>query len=122
MIIDDDEVFIAIDKIIIIKSGLSLDPLLFVNPGKALKFLEEEGNTDQKFLIFLDLDMPIITGWDFLEKIKDYPGAKNFQVVLISSAIERNNAERAKRNSQVIQYIEKPLSIEKCKEILQMLT
>jgi CheY-like chemotaxis protein len=71
--------------------------------------------------IFLDINMPIMNGWEFLEEYKRLnldPHGKS-KIFIISSSVFSNDINRAKSYPIVKSFISKPLSVEKIKELFE---
>ena len=70
-------------------------------------------------LIFLDLDMPGFSGWDFLESFSKLLPClgKQITIYIISSSVDQNDMLRARNFSFVKEFISKPVEIEKLEEI-----
>ncbi|MGI4884026.1 MAG: response regulator [Janthinobacterium lividum] len=63
-------------------------------------------------LILLDLDMPVMDGWEFLDALRSVPVAKHLCVFVLTSSIHPDDAGKAKRYPQVKGFFSKPLSSE----------
>jgi CheY-like chemotaxis protein len=71
--------------------------------------------------IFLDINMPIMNGWEFLEEYQRLnidPLGKS-KIFIISSSVFSNDINRAKSYPIVKSFISKPLSVEKIKELFE---
>jgi CheY-like chemotaxis protein len=71
--------------------------------------------------IFLDINMPIMNGWEFLEEYKRLnidPLGKS-KIFIISSSVFSNDINRAKSYPIVKSFVSKPLSVEKIKELFE---
>jgi hypothetical protein len=70
---------------------------------------------NEKIIVFLDINMPTMSGWEFLLKFEKYNETiKNqFDIFMFSSSINPADINRAKQDPMVIDFIEKPLEIEK---------
>jgi CheY-like chemotaxis protein len=81
-----------------------------------LDYLEENKETITKLpdLIFLDLDMPELTGWEFLDELETFnAGAKkSVQVHIMSSSIRSADIFQSKKYACVNSFMTKPLSKE----------
>ena len=117
LIIDDDPIVIFLHKKIIQKCELAADPLTFLNGKQCLDFFIQSANEHDNHLLFLDINMPVMNGWEFLEKIQKTSFAKKVFVVMTTSSVDSYDRKKAMEYSQVISFLEKPLTIEKCKEI-----
>lgn len=78
---------------------------------EALRAMNEE-STNLPSLIFLDLQMPVLDGFAFLEEFEKLSDAvkNNCRIVVLSSSISPEDINRASTNKFVIKYINKPLS------------
>ena len=82
-------------------------------PIKGFEYLAEEYSTTTNLtVLLLDINMPIWTGWDFLDNFEklDDEIKKQIKVYILSSSIDANDKQRATENKNVVDYIEKPLS------------
>lgn len=68
-------------------------------------------------LILLDLNMPVKTGWDFLEEFRGIPDEiKNkAKIYMLTSSDYRGDHEKAKSYPEVLQFIDKPVTDEVAK-------
>lgn len=122
-LIDDDNVYVSLVKKIIEVRKLCENLLVFKNGREALYYFEtllqnfEEKDIPQ--IVFLDLNMPVMDGWEFLEeftKIKNRFG-KVITLYVVSSSINPNDIERAKSIQSVKEYLIKPVTIENLDQI-----
>ena len=69
-------------------------------------------NTDDVTVLLLDINMPIWSGWDFLDNFEmlDEKTKRQIKIYIISSSIDTSDKHRARENKNVVDYIEKPLS------------
>ncbi len=124
-IIDDDKMYInLISKIIKLKK-LSENVIIFNNGKEALNYfinsVEDIEDQNVPQVIFLDLNMPIMDGWQFLrefEKIKDKI-SKKIDLYVVSSSIDNRDVDRAKSSKVVLDYLVKPIAIEDFEKILE---
>ncbi|OGX82156.1 response regulator [Hymenobacter coccineus] len=63
-------------------------------------------------LILLDLDMPVMDGWEFLDALGALPSAKHVCVFVLTSSIHPDDARKAKFYKQVKGFFLKPLNID----------
>lgn len=121
-LVDDDQIFQLTASRTIKSTQLTDRILQFENGEDALEFLKiNSGNADLlPDYIFLDINMPIVDGWMFLE---DYTHlktklSKNILIYMVSSSIDPRDMTRAKQNQEIRQYIIKPVTREKFIELL----
>ncbi len=119
LIIDDDQVVLFIQKKMVVKSGLAETTTEFSNPVEALEYVKNDSTND--FLLLLDIKMPEMSGWDFLDAAQNLPNINKIKVVMVSSSIDEKDHAKAKEYDQVIGYMEKPLDITKCQTIASLL-
>ena len=116
-IIDDDEVYIHLIKKIIRIKNLSENLLVFHNGQEAIDhftaIVNEVSKSEFPEIIFLDLNMPVMDGWDFLQKFTQIKPAQKFKTTLyiVSSSIDPFEIEKAKSFSEVTDYLIKPIRI-----------
>ncbi|WP_010231019.1 response regulator [Gillisia marina] len=122
-IIDDDKIYVNLVRKIIEIKKLSENLLIFKNGLEALEYfkiiltnMSEEKLPD---IIFLDLNMPVMDGWEFLGefiKIKNQFD-KKITLYVVSSSIDPRDLERAKSFNLVTDYLIKPIELKKFEKI-----
>lgn len=85
----------------------------FTNPAQAFSALEEL----DPHLIFLDLNMPEMDGWAFLEKMQEQNMGQ--KVYILTSSTSELDLQRAKAFDNVARFLVKPVEEELLEEILQ---
>lgn len=84
------------------------------NHGKELlDYLEMKIETNTRFLIFLDINMPVMNGWDFLESIKTKSKFSDLSVVMLTSSIDQEDVNKAFEFDHVFHFETKPISKDK---------
>ena len=119
-IIDDDPLFIEGTKTIIDMSRTNNDYVVFYNGEDALKAISEKINNSEILpdIIFLDLNMPIMDGWQFLSEFSKLAINIRIPIYVVSSSINQNDISKAKSYKCVIDYIEKPIFFDVLDKIL----
>ena len=69
-------------------------------------------------LILLDINMPVMNGWDFLYKYADLEKKREDKIVMLSSSIDYQDIKKSREFRYVTGFIEKPLTREKLGEVL----
>jgi len=125
-IIDDDNIYINLVKRIIESKHLCKNLLIFENGKNALNFFEAILNNPKKEnipeIIFLDLNMPVMDGWEFLAnfiQIKNDFG-KAITLYIVSSSINPLDIKKAKSIRDVKDYLVKPVTIQELESIFSM--
>jgi CheY-like chemotaxis protein len=113
-VIDDDDIYTFTIKKIIDNSQLAEKTLYFPNGKVALDFFNEylHQTTHLPDLILLDINMPVLDGWQFMDEfIKLSPLInKRIVVYIVSSSIDRADFNKAKGYEQISDFIVKPVS------------
>jgi len=124
-LVDDDDTFVFVTKKVIEKNSNVKEIKVFGNGLDALTFLRENINEAYKLpeVIFLDLSMPIMDGWQFLDGFVSInsPNTKKIVIYICSSSISPYDVDRAKSISVVSDYIVKPITKDKLIEIIHSL-
>lgn len=121
MLIDDNEIDLMIHSKIISITKLVDEIISFKSGEEALCFLKNNMNNPDNLpqFILLDIQMPEMNGFEFLELYKELP--KNFtdncSVSILSSTLDFGDIKKAEANPFVLQLIKKPLKINDFKEI-----
>ena len=115
--IDDDLAINYFHKRLFLKLELATSVLSYFNGSDALKGLIELDSTLTKndlVFVFLDINMPGIDGWFFLEEFNKIQSTLNgdFKIFVLSSSVNSDDIEKAKYNINITNYFAKPLMIE----------
>jgi CheY-like chemotaxis protein len=125
LLIDDDEINNFISVKLIKKTLLNTEIKTCLNGKFAIDQLAVINDRDPEELpdyILLDINMPIMNGWEFLdeyERLKIDPKGKS-KIFIISSSVFNNDINKAKSYPLVKDFISKPLSVEKIREMLNL--
>ncbi len=124
MIIDDDEISNFIYHKVILNNGLSKRIIDFQQARNALDYLSQNVENEDELpdLIFLDINMPVINGCDFLDEFEEkiIPKLKKEIVIcMLSSSVYKEDIEKAKAYKYVNEYISKPLTSEHINTIVK---
>lgn len=96
------------------------DSIIFENGEKAMQHIMNQPN-ELPDLIFLDINMPIMDGWEFLDELKtSFPDFK-VPIAMLTSSINPEDIENSKKHSSVIGFFSKPISQDILTEISQKL-
>ncbi|WP_316757675.1 response regulator [Pedobacter aquatilis] len=112
ILIDDDEFALYLQEMVLCNFIANKQPYLFNNAQDALSFLDDQSPEISNYLIFLDINMPTMNGWEFLEKLKTHPLRNFLRVIMVSSSTEKKEKEYAFSNELVEDFLVKPLTEE----------
>ena len=122
-IIDDDKIYVNLVRKIIEIKKLSENLLIFKNGQEALDYfkaiIENLNNEAFPEIILLDLNMPVMNGWNFLKEFTaiESPLKKKATLYIVSSSINQADIDKSKEFSEVTNYLVKPVSIEEFEAI-----
>lgn len=121
-VIDDDDTYQFIIQKVVEETRLVDQIKLFSNGKLALTFLES-AISENKILpdvILLDISMPVMDGWEFLENfiLLNPKVGKKITIYLVSSSVNPRDVEKARNITEVTDYVVKPISKEKLIELI----
>lgn len=123
LVVDDDDINIFIIKKVIEKTGYEVDMISKSNGQLAVDYLTSITNNVEIFphVILVDINMPVLNGWEFLEAYEKLNIQRpKVYLYMLSSSVYEYDIEKAKSFKSVNGFISKPLTIERLKELLQL--
>jgi len=122
MVIDDDEVDQLLYRRVVERSGIVTSLVAFTRPAEALEFLRNAGS-DIPDLILLDIRMPGMDGFEFLDHLANEISElySQLRVVMVSTSTDPSDASRASSYSAVKSYINKPISGPQLRDLAQLM-
>lgn len=119
-IIDDDPIHVFVTQSALKEQDSIKSVLVFTNGKEAYDSLKDlvEMKKTLPDVIFLDINMPIWDGWDFLDEFIKIPIDKKITIYVVSSSNNPEDMQRAKTYKEVDNFIIKPITMEKIKEDL----
>ena len=123
-LIDDDALVNFLNQEIIKDSHPDIKVRSFESATEALEVIKEMLNTsDSKLpqLILLDINMPVMDGWEFLDIFDQLPEnkTKDCKIIMHTSSIDPRDIEKAKTYKAVVDYMTKPLNLQSLSKIFQ---
>lgn len=125
--VDDDPITLMLCKMVISKSSFAKEIITAQNGEEALNYFDDLklnnlGNkiTSYPSVVFLDLNMPVMDGWEFLDHFskEEYTSVfQNTRVIVLSSTIDPRDIEKSKTYPMVMDFLSKPIT----KEIIEQL-
>lgn len=123
LIIDDNEIDIFVQSRLLKKQSPDCKIASYPNGKLALEYLQKTVHNNPNKLpdiIFLDLNMPIMNGWDFIKIFTDF-GFLNFKdiaVFITSCSVFKDEIKQINKIKEIKDYVLKPLTLNKIEDIM----
>lgn len=123
LLIDDDETTNYVNTILINKANCTEEVRSVTSGLQALEYLksvDENGNHPQPDLIFLDINMPVMNGWEFIEEYNQLLPEQRGKVLVWMLSTSDNPADRDRaKNLGSDGFMAKPLTIAKLMDVVK---
>jgi CheY-like chemotaxis protein len=127
LLVDDDEPTNYLNRMTLENAGCARHIQIVQSGQDALDFLSRQGKYNEMpdcphpELIFLDINMPAMDGWEFLEKYRALPADQKARIVVImlTTSLNPDDESRARTLPEVDGFEHKPLKADRLKEVLK---
>lgn len=123
LLVDDDEDCNFFHTRLIKKMNIAENVAIALDGKEALDFLtsEEKGVYPRPAIIFLDINMPVMDGWDFLEAYSSLNDDQKAQIILImlTTSLNPDDKQKALNNRYVKDFKNKYLTKEDLNQVLE---
>jgi CheY-like chemotaxis protein len=115
ILVDDDKLVLTFSRMLIKKNLGDVEVQAFTEAEVALQYLKSAPNdagTGQPAVLLLDINMPTMTGWEFLEHFHSLgeEAKRHIKIFILSSSVDGRDVERARNDHHVVDFLVKPLS------------
>ena len=121
LLVDDDSLMTYINQLALKESGLTKNLFTFANGQLAYDYIKEKMQPNERLLIFLDIFMPEMDGWHFLDAIQALPYKDQIDVIMLSASTSPFEKDKARTYPNVAMYIEKELTKDKIEAIKKVI-
>ena len=123
MLIDDDKIFNYLHLKVLEQVVGNYEIISYQSPVDALETLIGLATVDLPDIIFLDINMPELTGFELIEKIKEQKKEllQRLKIVIVTSSLNPNDYETHKQYDVIKMFCNKPLNVESATKILNAL-
>ena len=114
LLIDDDAGNNTVSRIFLKRVAIETEIVAFTDPVLGLEYIATEyAKNPVTTILLLDINMPVLSGWDVLEKFEQMAEGikKHFTIYILTSSINKEDKDKAAAHPLVGAYIEKPMSI-----------
>ncbi|CAD5274618.1 MULTISPECIES: response regulator [unclassified Imperialibacter] len=123
LLVDDDHATNFINKMVIQKAEVTDTLTIKLNGKEAIDYLSNGVQTDKSAppdLIFLDINMPVMDGWTFLERYRELREDQKSKIVLVmlTTSLNPDDKSRAESESAISGFRTKPLSVKMVQDIV----
>lgn len=120
LIVDDDIMVNIITERLLMRHNKEYEITTFTNPVKALENLQEKYSNNESLpdLVLLDIRMPELSGFEFLDKINQTEFSDSLPVIMYTSSTAAPDLQRSQYYKNVIGYMSKPFAVHTFEEIL----
>ncbi|MCB9230041.1 MAG: response regulator [Bacteroidia bacterium] len=125
LLVEDDDIVNFYNEFLLKDSGLTEAISIARNGREALDYLikcdQGEPGYVHPDLIFLDINMPIMNGFEFIEKYEESELSRRARalVVMLTTSLHQKDIDRAKEYKSISEYLYKPLMKESLKGVVE---
>ncbi len=117
LMVDDDEMTLFIHEKIMHRCEMKHPFQSFNSAEKCLGYLVADNTPAKLFILLLDINMPGMSGWEMLDRLEPDVKDKEILVIMATSSVDFDDRKRAEKYERVIDFIEKPFSLDTCKNL-----
>ncbi len=119
LLVDDSTLDLFINEKMLKVNQMAASIRKFLDPRECLQFIQSD-SSDEIYIILLDLQMPIMNGFGFVEAFQelDKKMQKKFHIFMLSSTVDSGDIKKAKSMEGIIDILSKPLDPKMLKKLM----
>ena len=110
LIVDDDKIILMLHKRIVMREELHENPQSFLSGKDALDYIKRHNTPDDLHLVLLDINMPVMSGWEFLDALEAEELKAAVHVVMVTSSTDQSDLQISGNYTHVFEFLVKPLA------------
>jgi CheY-like chemotaxis protein len=121
-LVDDDHIYQFTAKKTLESMGFTEQVSVFMNGASAIEYIKEHLNDVEALpdVIFLDINMPVMDGWQFVQEFQRLDLGKNVALYMVSSSVDEGDVKRSREFTAISDYIIKPVGRRRFEELLSV--
>lgn len=120
LLVDDDEMVLYLHQMMLKISGFPVQPVCLKDGREALTYLHQHYQDGDSYLILLDINMPELNGWEFVEAIQKEAFGDRISVIMVTSSVDAEDKLTASRFPEIIDFVEKPIDLSYFKNLVSL--
>lgn len=119
LLVDDDRIVLMLHEASLIRNKLCSSPKSFTNGPDALKYIRENYAGGNEFVVLLDIYMPEMDGWEFIEILRNENMTERTHIIIVTSSVDIPDRLKVDDYPEVLHMIIKALKKQDVEEIRQ---
>lgn len=121
LFIDDDHFTNAFHDIVVETSGLCDNSTFIEDPLQGIAFFKDKYEQGEQLpqVLFLDINMPKMNGWEFIDALKQLAIRQLPIIVMLSTSTYQDDIDKAMSIPEIYKYLSKPLTNQQLEELLE---
>jgi CheY-like chemotaxis protein len=121
-LVDDDHIYQFTAKKTLESMGFADQVSVFMDGAAALQHIKEHLSDPRALpdVIFLDINMPVMDGWQFVQEFQKLNPRKSIALYMVSSSVDETDVKRSREFTVISDYIIKPVGRRRFEELLSM--
>ncbi|AXI99884.1 Response regulator receiver domain-containing protein [Cyclonatronum proteinivorum] len=117
LLVDDDRIVLMLHEASLIRNKVTSEPKSFLNGPEALAYIREQYPKGKHFVILLDIYMPEMDGWEFIETLRDEDMIERSHIIIVTSSVDIPDRLKVEEYPEVIHMVIKALKKQDVEEI-----